>query len=186
MLQLILNKILPIANVAPILRALAGKTVKVEVLAPTNYVTFITFEENQALLNSAIANEPDLVIQGRLQDFVHFSIFKDRKVLQIQGDPVIANLIAKLYLEMDIDWEEELAKHTNDSTAHVASYWLQRFKATAKTNISDFSAMCVEYMQEESPTLPTPSEVEQFMQEVDELRLRVDRLEARIKAYATN
>ncbi len=46
--------------------------------------------------------------------------------------------------------------------------------------------MVVEHLQNDADVLPTHYEVNAFMQEVDELRMRVDRLDARIKEYEAN
>ena len=183
MLQAIFNQVLQLdPNAAQNLHKLAGKNLAIICSNPAHNL-YVTFENNKVLFASSIPAHIDLTISGTLQDFVSFAISKERSQLQISGDIMVASLVEKLYSQLDIDWENELSQHTGDIFAHQALQCFKTLKNYTQTSMDSFSTMLVEYLQNDADILPTPIEVEQFMHEIDLLRLQVDRLEARIKAY---
>lgn len=187
MLQLILNKFLamdPALNKH--LDALEGKNFAVICNDLPQHNLYGTFSGHKIFLSSNPAHTIDVEISGTLRNFVQFAVSKQPTGIKITGDALVAQLVQKLYLDMHIDWEEELAKITGDALAYSALQMLRQFKNNTREAGSSLAEMITEYLQEEVKVLPTQFEVENFLQEVDELRLRVDRLEARIKAYANS
>jgi len=83
--------------------------------------------------------------------------------------------------ELDIDWEEQLAGITGDMVAHQlgntmrsAGNWLRQGRTTLEQDLG-------EYLQEELRVVPTRIEIENFIADVDQLRMDLERLEARIR-----
>lgn len=147
---------------------------------------YACFDGAQILFSSSKPEHVDVSIQGNVKDFVHFALFKDPKVLQIDGDAMVAGMLHKLYQRLDIDWEEELSKHTGDVIAYNVLSCFSKVKKYTQNSLQALGAMTTEYLQEEAEALVTQHEIDQFMHEVDALRLRVDRLVARIAAYESN
>lgn len=183
MLQALFNKILHLdSNAKAHLPKLAHKTLSIVCIDP-KHILYVTFEDTQILFTSSPPLHIDLSITGTLADFVNFAISKERSQLQISGDILVASNVEKLYSQLNIDWEEYLRQHTGEIFAHHALQCFTRLKSYTHTSMDSIATMVVEYLQNDADILPTPIEVEQFMHEIDLLRLQVDRLEARIKAY---
>jgi ubiquinone biosynthesis protein UbiJ len=105
----------------------------------------------------------------------------ERKGVNVRGDAEIANLYRQFFLAARPDLEEELSRWIGDAPARSVSRlagglfsWAKRARRVAGENIA-------EYLTEESRDLVARAEVEEFLQDVDELREAADRVEARLK-----
>lgn len=101
--------------------------------------------------------------------------------VEIDGDMKVAEQFSAILKEVDIDWEELISKLVGDIFAHQAgeavrsgSDWFGQTIEAMKLNTS-------EYLSEESKLTPAETEIEHYMSQVDDLRMDIDRLEARIK-----
>lgn len=101
--------------------------------------------------------------------------------LEISGEYECAQQLQQLITNLKIDWEEELSKYSGDLIAVQAIQVIKRIRNYQKTNAAALEQMVAEYLQHEAQFLPTKYEVEEFNQAIDEMRLQVDRLEAKIK-----
>jgi ubiquinone biosynthesis accessory factor UbiJ len=106
----------------------------------------------------------------------------ERSSVKIRGDAEIANLYRQFFLAARPDPEEELSRWIGDAAARSVSRlaggvlsWARRARRAAGENIA-------EYLTEESRDLVARTEVEEFLQGVDEVREAADRVEARLKA----
>ena len=130
--------------------------------------------------------EPDTILSGTPLAMAKMALGPDAgKVLfagevTIRGDVETGQGFKRLLDELDIDWEEQLARYTGDIAAHKLGHI---FRATAAWGQHAFSLLgqdATEYFQQEGQDLPVPAAVRQFMHEVDELRDDVARLETRV------
>lgn len=101
--------------------------------------------------------------------------------ISIEGDTELGQQFQDLLAAVEVDWEERLSRFTGDLIAHQIGdtardvrRLLQRGAATLRQDLS-------EYLQEELRLLPAPIELRNFLDEVDRLRMDVDRVEARIR-----
>ena len=101
--------------------------------------------------------------------------------VEIDGDMRIAEKFSAILKEVDIDWEELLSKLVGDIIAHQAgqvvnnaSYWFTQSAEAMKLNTS-------EYLSEEIKVTPADAEIHYYMDQVDDVRMDIDRLEARVK-----
>ena len=100
--------------------------------------------------------------------------------VEISGDADLARRIEKLASGFKPDFEEAFARVFGDvigvriarSLSSALSYARERGAALAQDG--------ADYLREEIREVPAPGEVEDFMDEVDQLRERSERLEARI------
>ncbi len=106
--------------------------------------------------------------------------------VEIDGDMRVAEKFSEILREVDIDWEELLSKLVGDIFAYrtgeavrSATDWLKDSAEAMKLNTG-------EYISEESGLSPADAEVKEFMDEVDETRMSIDRLEARINLLLGN
>jgi ubiquinone biosynthesis protein UbiJ len=98
----------------------------------------------------------------------------------VSGDAEIANSYRELFALARPDLEEELSRLVGDVAARrlsqfalKAAEWTRRARRTAAENVA-------EYLQEESRDLVNKPELDEFLQGVDKLRERADRVNARI------
>lgn len=99
----------------------------------------------------------------------------------IQGDVETAQLFNQLFEKHHIDWEEKLSSLIGDVAAHKMTQLLKKPVEFARRNKTKLGQDCTEYLQEEARWLPSQNEVTAFLQETDELRLNIDRLQAKIE-----
>ncbi len=106
--------------------------------------------------------------------------------VEIDGDIRIAEKFSEVLREVDIDWEEHLSRLVGDIVAHQAGQftrgatrWLTETNQAMKMNTA-------EYISEEAKLSPADAEVKHYMDQVDDLRMGVDRLDARIANLKAN
>ena len=135
----------------------------------------------------SIEHEPDLTISGTPSDFLQIVLAEDMNSalfgsqVRIGGNEHLAQTLMTLTKELTIDWEYLLSKVTGDVIAHqigqgvkLSSGW---FKQTNQSMIDNLE----EYIHHELRTLPHASEIDYYSEQVSELRLQTDRLNAKIK-----
>jgi len=130
--------------------------------------------------------EPDTVLSGTPLAMAKMALGPDAsKVLfagevTIRGDVETGQGFKRLLDELDIDWEEQLARYTGDIAAHKLADLVRATTAWGQQALGILGQDASEYFQQEGQDLPVPAAVRQFMHEVDELRDDTARLEARL------
>jgi len=101
--------------------------------------------------------------------------------VEIKGDTETGQQFQDLLANTDWDWEEQLSHITGDiiarqigNVARLSGKFISDARNTLEQDVS-------EYLQEEARLLPTHTEVNDFLEDVDQLRSDVDRLNARIE-----
>jgi len=150
------------------------------------------FLDNELFVSEIAHQSITASINGNLNDFLsalaaeHSSdaVFKGQ--LNFTGDVNTAKQFQTFAQSLNIDWHEPLAQFFGDPVGHTIasgitklSEWLIDTGKTVQTDIS-------EYLQEESRVTPSESEQQQFFQQVDQLRSRADRLNARFNQLASS
>jgi ubiquinone biosynthesis protein UbiJ len=99
----------------------------------------------------------------------------------LAGDTHLVQALFETLRNLDFDWEYYMESVTGGVLTHQLSkavdsarQWSGEFTDSMRSNFQ-------EYLHEESGLLPQQSELEEFYTGVDELRLRIDRLEARLQ-----
>lgn len=100
--------------------------------------------------------------------------------LEIEGDAMVAQDLLSLFDHMNIDWTEHLSTFVGDVPAQYAERLKNKIARVAKHTLNTFTENVDEYVHEEKVWLPQRAALEDFFADVDELRMAVDRLEARI------
>ena len=101
--------------------------------------------------------------------------------IDMSGDMETGRRFHDLLKNADIDWEEILAQYTGDILAHKIGNSVRAVSRWGQNTIDTLSRDLSEYLQEESRQLPSRNEIAQYLENVDRLRLSVDRAEARIR-----
>lgn len=130
----------------------------------------------------------DTTFSGPLNAFISMIFTKNRvqQGLHIRGDLECAKALYDTWRFLDLDFEGTLANYVGNDVARGMSEGVQKshdwFKKTFEARKQDLGA----YLQDEKKWLPTKIEMEDFFNEVDNLRLDVERLDARIQHLLAN
>jgi ubiquinone biosynthesis protein UbiJ len=186
-LQLILNKYLSLdPDLEYLLQPLANKAIAIRCIDYPEWQLYCTFTNQNLLFTSSLPQHVDVKVYSTFSGFIKFAVSKDKTELMIEGNIHTAEEVLKFFSALNIDWEEELSKYSGDVIAHQAGTLIARFKQYTNDSRNSLEVMISEYLQEESGLLPTHFEVKEFIDAVDQLRLDIDRLNARITVYENN
>jgi len=136
-------------------------------------------DDYTGVVDTTISGSPIALAMMGVQQSSTSSLFSGD--VTIDGDLELGTKFQAFLDNIEVDWEEPLSQLSGDVVAQqmgdvlrgVAS-WLQQSTETNSLNVS-------EYLREEQAVLPSKYEVERFKRDVDDVRLSVDRLEAKVQ-----
>lgn len=170
------------------LRALDGKVMHIACTMPPQSV-YVLFVGEHVELWSLFEGAADTTLSGSASAFLGLWRARGKATaltesgVTLTGDSALMQRLQAISAMLDIDWEALLADHTGDIVAHQlgqvmrgAGHWLRVARHEAERLVG-------EYLQYENHSIPTRHDVERFCNEVDEVALRMDRLQARLNAF---
>jgi len=170
------------------LSSIDGKVIRVEVSSPV-LVFHLIVVDNRVDVEGSFDAVPDTTISGSANDLLSLRSKNDALytgAVKISGDMAVGEQLRLIIANIDIDFEDVIAPLTGDTIAHQAGRvgsslgaWFSETGVALKRNTS-------EYLQEEAEFLAPNSEVNRFCSEVDELREKADRLDARVHILEKN
>lgn len=142
---------------------------------------------DDSLRFSWVDNEPvdchimtRIAVLPELRDTANITRLIKADALDIDGDPLLAQQFSRLFVELDIDWQEQLAQRLGDVTAHFLSQAFARSRSWLEQVLDDQKHWVRDVLIEEKQLLVSATEFETFKQHVQQLRATVDRLEREI------
>ena len=167
------------------IQALDGKVLEM-IISPLNVHFFIQFKESEMLLLDQYDGQADTSIQSSPIGLIRLSLLPASKArslfndkVRMSGDVELGQKVKKLFDEMDIDWEGHLAHFTGDVVAHQIGSLVRKGLGFKKQFSQSMRQNVTEYLQEELRVFPSRTELDDFYHDVDELSLKVERLQAR-------
>jgi ubiquinone biosynthesis protein UbiJ len=135
------------------------------------------------LLDVSENNVADTIIAGSLSDFMNAFFSKKHKsgAIHIKGDLNFAKSFYDTWHHLDLDWEGFLASHIGDNAAVILSQGFKECRSWFQESYQHREQDITAFLQDETAMLPTPIEVEHFFTDIDQLRLDVERCEAKIQ-----
>lgn len=106
-------------------------------------------------------------------------VLRDGRV-KVEGDMELARQLQAALSASSIDWEYQLSRLIGDVPAHSAGEFSSRVADTFRQGRDSLVQDIDEFLHQERRSLPAVQEVEDFYADIDALRLRVDRLTARL------
>ena len=100
--------------------------------------------------------------------------------MRISGDVELARLLQNLVKEFDPDWQEPFVKALGPVFGPQAAKFIREGLKQAKTGAGNFMQSGAEYVTEEARVVVSKSELDDFNTQVDKIRQRGDRLQARV------
>lgn len=195
--ELILNKALMLDPASTKkLKELQGKTFVINCIGTESsvpdYSIFITILEEGFLLSSVTADDADGEISASANVLLKLLLAKDKSSvirnenIQLKGDASSIQDLQAVLLELDIDWEYQLSKGIGDIPTQALSDSLSFLKTFISDSATSIKTDIDEYIHEEKNIMPTTTELENFYQRIDHLRLRIDRTSSRINNLKNN
>ncbi len=134
--------------------------------------------------------EPDCTVRGTPAALLRLSFADHREdeifsgAVEILGDNRIAQRIGDVFRNLDIDWEEQLARLFGDGVAKHIGQQARNLKQWGERGSETLTRNVREFLQEEGHLLPSDEDLRRFLTGVDILRDDVERLAARIDRLA--
>lgn len=169
----------------PRVKALDGKVVTLQLLG-LGITLQLLFVGERIELKGEDFLEPNTYIKGTPLTLLHMAMTKgDRKSffgedLSIEGDLDLGQEVIDLFDHLEIDWEEYLSRWVGDVPAYQIGRLVRGIKNFNLRACDTFSQNINEYVHEEANWFPNREGLEDFFTDVDEIRMDVDRMEARV------
>jgi ubiquinone biosynthesis protein UbiJ len=101
--------------------------------------------------------------------------------VEVRGDVAFVQELRSLLLSLNVDWEYHFAKVAGDIPTQTLATGLRDTSAFLRKTGARLRDDIDEYLHDETRLLPTAAELDAFYADVTALRLRTDRLQARVQ-----
>lgn len=171
------------------LKKLRGKTITIEFL-PMHFVFQCAFSEKGVEIFQGEEREAETKIRGTPLQMLGVMINRDQRHkffaedLVMEGNAELGQQVVELFDEMDIAWEDYFSKVAGDVPAWHAGRLVRGIRAWADRAVSSLTGNINEYLNEETRWLPAREELADFFNDIDALRMDIDRAEARLQYIA--
>jgi len=165
--------------------ALEGNVIALEIQGIGQRI-FLVPTADGLRVQSIFEGEPEVTIKGGPFSLARLGLSSNPTAVfgdgvEMEGDAHLGRKIQHILNSLDLDWEEQLSKLTGDVIAHQVGTTMRNILGWGEKASETFGRDISEYFQEESRDLVVKTELKQFLDAVDELRMDSDRLEARVK-----
>lgn len=173
------------------LQALQGKLIRLHITNPDMQFDILPTTE-RIRVSTDYAAEPDVTITGSALGFIRLAAAEDSgkamlaQGVTIAGDTGLGMQFSQILREVNIDWEELASRAVGDVMAHQLGQIARQSKGWLDDTAHAMRLNTQEYLQEEVRLVPAEAELKAYLDAVDDLRMDVDRLEARLKQLEAN
>ena len=126
-------------------------------------------------------SKTDVTLTGTPFDFSQMMQSPNPGNLTIHGNLQTATRFQKLLQRLNIDWEEQTARLIGDFPARKLGNLFRSVHHWGQQTLETLFVNTGEYLQQESRDVPPAPEIQSFLDNVDDFRQDVDRLEQRLK-----
>lgn len=185
-LQEALNRLLALdANSLQKLDALENRRIELHLQAPD--IALAVEVRKQQLFVGPVneTQEPDISLKSKLSGILQsLPLFAKGQsavgAMRISGDVELARLLQNLVKEYDPDWQEPFDKALGPVLGPQAAKLIREGLRQAKISAETFMQTGAEYVTEEARVVISKAELDDFNSQVDGIRQRGDRLQARV------
>ena len=147
---------------------------------------------NVRLLRDGIAlsmtpdSDSEVVLSGKLTDFLELARAEDKahglinSDIDMDGDTELALYLTRTVQALDIDWEATIQPLTGGLLAHQIGKGLRSLSRWSRDTSSTYRTAAKEYLEDELKAVTPSVMLDDFATQTDDLRLMMDRIEARI------
>ncbi|SDI72375.1 ubiquinone biosynthesis protein UbiJ [Pseudomonas flavescens] len=184
------NRVLALDSTAlPRLARLNGRVIAVESRAPA-FQLFILADGQGLRLASQWAGPVDCTLRAPASALLRLALAKDKQAVlhtpqvDLDGDSGALMELAGVLQDLELDWEYELSRWLGPVAAPLLAGHLRSRTGWTRDNLRSLQLSLADYLSEESRTLVGRREAEARFAELDDLKLSLDRLGARIERLA--
>ncbi|MDP2226594.1 MAG: SCP2 sterol-binding domain-containing protein [Moraxellaceae bacterium] len=165
------------------LAAYAGKRLFVETQAP-HLGLYVWLESDGVSLRTEADRHPHATIEAPSFDLLKMALSNDAQFIggpvKVQGDVMLVQELHALARDLDIDWETGLARLLGNTVSYPVSRGLRGLFGFAERTAKVFLRNTGDYLREEKELVPVRWEVEEYITDNQDLRVDVERIEARL------
>ncbi len=178
-------------DIAFLLQPLAGKVVAIHI-QPLAETLFLCPNNDNIQILEQYSGEPDTTLTGSISSLAMMGLSETplqsffSGAVAIEGDIETGEQFQALFKQLDIDPEETLSHFTGDIIAHKTANLVRSNLNWKKQALENFKLNLTEFLQEETRDLPSKPEVDLYLDQVDDIRSDLDRLQARIEQLNTS
>jgi ubiquinone biosynthesis protein UbiJ len=168
------------------LQKLNNKVITIELL-PLHFIFQCIFNDKAIRLEPGELLPAETKIRGTPLQMMNVLLDKKNRNtffaedIIIEGNTELGQHVVLLFDELQIDHEECLAHYIGDVPAYHVNRCMQGIQNWFKHTEHTFTQNMNEYVHEESGWLATNEALHDFFNDIDTLRMDVDRIEARVK-----
>ena len=162
-------------------KPLDGKLILID-LQNTSTQIHLMVENGSIYITEEVTSEPNLVLEGSPIGFFNYiNNLGDDHNIKITGKASLAENFSNLTEKINIDWEGMISEYTNDDVAFYSSKIFE-FVSNRKNEIKkSVERNLKEYIKDETDIIPSKQSVNNYVQDVDNVRKKLDLLEAKFQ-----
>lgn len=170
------------------LRSFDGKAIKVLSQSP-DFSICLLFDEGElklsAIDSSTLMLEVDATISGKAEDLLQLLLSRPQQralanpAISISGDAILVQELYDVVSSMDLDWEDYLAPVLGDIVSNEVGKFSREAKNFSQQAGTKLQRNLHDYLVEETRVVPAGEELDSFNNDLDQLRLNIDRASAR-------
>ncbi|WP_313513951.1 SCP2 sterol-binding domain-containing protein [Pseudomonas sp.] len=185
-----INRILALdATAQARLAGLSGKVIEIDCAAPAVRL-FILPNADGLRLARQWAAPADCVLRAPASTLLRLASSRQKTAVlhrpdvQIDGDSGVLMELSAVLQDLELDWEYELSRWLGPLAGNFLGSRLRSASQWAEQSIDSLRLDLQDYLAEETGSLVGSQEAEARFAELDELKLALDRLEARVERLA--
>lgn len=164
------------------LAPLAGKKVRI-IIQPINQSMVILIHADNLSVNTDTELEVDTTISGKPSAL--FAMSTNQHIpgldgVNIHGDATTGQFIADFLKQLEPDWEDAWCDLLGEVPGYHVNQFIKGLKKAGTSLFNSVRSSSKEYLLEENRELVSPREMEDFLDQVDDLRADVDRIERKL------
>ncbi|MDT8406564.1 MAG: SCP2 sterol-binding domain-containing protein [Methylococcales bacterium] len=168
-----------------LLKPIAGQLIKFTI-TPYGVSFYINPTRENILFLPDCPDQSDVSLTGNVTGFIAMALAEGNteplfaQNVSIDGDTALAQRFQHVLSALKIDWPLALSRYTGPVLAGGIESAFHRVRERLRETTDSWAVQTQEWLQEEAKTLPTRLELEQWYDQVDELRGDVERLDLRL------
>lgn len=185
-----INRVLRMDSTAiPRLTALSGKVIAVDCRDPALHLFIIPSDEG-LMLATEWAAEADCTLRAPAASLLRLALSRDKTAVlhgpdvELDGDSGVLLELAGVLQDLELDWEYEVSRWLGPVGSQLVGGHLRSQARWSRDNFASISRNLADYLAEETRTVVGKHEAEARFAELDQIKLDLERLEARVARLA--
>ncbi|MCF5707492.1 SCP2 domain-containing protein [Pseudomonas syringae] len=185
-----INRVLRLDSTAmPRLARLSGHVIKIDCRDPSLKI-FILPSDEGLLLAPEWAADADCTLRAPASSLLRLALSKDKTAVlhgpdvELDGDSGVLLELVGILQDLELDWEHELSRWLGPVASQLFSGHLRGRARWTRDSVASLSQNAADFFSEESRTLVGKHEAEARFAELDQIKLDLERLEARFTRFA--